>query len=119
MEIHRQNIILGVYQKKTNKPYESSNHSLLPGENDFSKTFVIYNEGHTLGNPLKHIIVHPEVTFCGYTIPHPMEQKIHFRIQCTGKPAAEILRQGLKDLKKLNEEILVMLKSEIKNELES
>ncbi|RXG68223.1 putative DNA-directed RNA polymerases I and III subunit RPAC2 [Armadillidium vulgare] len=61
----------------------------------------------------------PEVQFCGYTIPHPMEQKIHFRIQCTGKPAAEILRQGLKDLKKLNEEILVMLKSEIKNELES
>ncbi|KAL7636632.1 UNVERIFIED_CONTAM: hypothetical protein RMT77_013409 [Armadillidium vulgare] len=92
----------------------------LPGENDFSKTFVIYNEGHTLGNPLKHIIVqYPEVQFCGYTIPHPMEQKIHFRIQCTGKPAAEILRQGLKDLKKLNEEILVMLKSEIKNELES
>lgn len=53
----------------------------------------------------------PEVTFCGYTVPHPMEQKIHFRIQCTaGKPAAEILRKGLKDLKKLNEDILVMLK---------
>lgn len=27
----------------------------------------------------------PNVDFCGYSLPHPSEAKMHFRIQTTGK----------------------------------
>ncbi|MCL4120136.1 UNVERIFIED_CONTAM: hypothetical protein GTU68_005969 [Idotea baltica] len=93
----------------------------LPGEqDDFCKTFVINDEDHTLGNALKHIIVHyPAVVFCGYTVPHPMERKIHLRIQSVKTPATDILRQGIKDLKKQNEEVLKMIKIEVENFKES
>uniref|UniRef100_T1H6G1 DNA-directed RNA polymerases I and III subunit RPAC2 n=1 Tax=Megaselia scalaris TaxID=36166 RepID=T1H6G1_MEGSC len=65
------------------------------------RTFVITDEGHTLGNALKCIICrYPEVDFCGYTIPHPVENKMHFRIQSKGR-AVDILRRGLEDLEKL------------------
>lgn len=40
----------------------------------------------------------PDVTFCGYTIPHPSEDKINFRIQTSGPKAIDILRRGLTDL---------------------
>lgn len=60
------------------------------------------------------IISSPDVDFCGYSIPHPSEAKIHLRIQtrgiqpvewlslrfsCSlGPPAIDILRKGLDDL---------------------
>lgn len=44
--------------------------------------------------------------FCGYSIPHPSEAKIHLRIQSRGPPAADILRKGLDDLKSLAELLL-------------
>lgn len=28
----------------------------------------------------------PNVDFCGYSLPHPSEAKMHFRIQTTGNP---------------------------------
>lgn len=67
---------------------------------DRSKTFVFENEGHTLGNVLKSIICrYDDVLFCGYTVPHPSESVMHFRIQA-GKnaKAIDILRRGLEDL---------------------
>lgn len=42
-----------------------------------------------------------DVQFCGYTVPHPAESKMLFRIQSHGTPALEILKRGLKDLEKL------------------
>uniref|UniRef100_A0A023F7V9 DNA-directed RNA polymerases I and III subunit RPAC2 n=1 Tax=Triatoma infestans TaxID=30076 RepID=A0A023F7V9_TRIIF len=67
-----------------------------------SRTFVFYDEGHTLGNALHFIISnYAEVNFCGYTIPHPAETKMHFRIQSSGPKALDILQKGLKDLEKL------------------
>ncbi|XP_022905503.2 DNA-directed RNA polymerases I and III subunit RPAC2 [Onthophagus taurus] len=66
-----------------------------------SRTFVIDGEGHTLGNALRTIIVcYPDVEFCGYTVPHPAENKINFRIQMmTGKgKAIDALKRGLSDL---------------------
>ncbi|XP_073999904.1 RNA polymerases I and III subunit AC2 l(2)37Cg [Rhodnius prolixus] len=69
---------------------------------DKSRTFVFYDEGHTLGNALHFIISnYPEVNFCGYTIPHPAEAKMHLRIQSSGPKALDILQKGLKDLEKL------------------
>lgn len=40
----------------------------------------------------------PETMFCGYTVPHPAENKINFRIQTSGPKAIDILRRGLMDL---------------------
>ncbi|XP_055680545.1 probable DNA-directed RNA polymerases I and III subunit RPAC2 [Lutzomyia longipalpis] len=67
---------------------------------DNCRTFVFENEDHTLGNALRSIIVrYPEVVFVGYTIPHPAESTLNFRIQTTPSVRAiDILRRGLQDL---------------------
>lgn len=61
-----------------------------------SRTFVFYNEGHTLGNPIRTIMMQQYtfllqdncfregVEFCGYSVPHPVEAKMHLRVQTTG-----------------------------------
>lgn len=41
------------------------------------------------------------VDFCGYTVPHPTESKMQFRIQVTNGRAVDVLRQGLEDLAKV------------------
>ncbi|KAI9103068.1 DNA-directed RNA polymerase I and III subunit Rpc19 [Phlyctochytrium arcticum] len=63
-------------------------------------TFCMADEDHTLGNSLRFIIMKNEaVSFCGYTIPHPSEFKIHLRIQTDGTiTAAQALDKGLDDL---------------------
>ncbi|XP_037791700.1 DNA-directed RNA polymerases I and III subunit RPAC2-like [Penaeus monodon] len=86
-----------------------------PGQDEYCRTFVINEEDHTLGNALKHIIIqNPAVSFCGYTVPHPMERKIHVRIQTNKVPAVQVLRQALKELKEQNEFIRQMIKDEVK-----
>ena len=71
-------------------------------------SFIIRDEDHTLGNSLRYVIMkNPAVDFCGYTIPHPSESKINFRIQSkvnadgTAVPAIDIFRKGLEDLKQM------------------
>ncbi|XP_063986040.1 probable DNA-directed RNA polymerases I and III subunit RPAC2 [Diachasmimorpha longicaudata] len=67
-----------------------------------SRTFVFNDEGHTLGNVLRSVISqYPDVQFCGYTVPHPSEAKMHFRIQMKRGRAVDALRQGLQDVEKL------------------
>lgn len=67
-----------------------------------SRTFVFLEEGHTLGNALRFIISqYSDVEFCGYTVPHPAEAKMHFRIQTKKGRAADILKRGLEDLEKV------------------
>lgn len=63
-------------------------------------TFCIHGEDHTLGNALRYIIMkNPDVEFCGYTIPHPSEFKLHLRIQTNGNISApDALDKGLLDL---------------------
>nr|NP_001260563.1 RNA polymerase I and III subunit D, isoform D [Drosophila melanogaster]AGB93098.1 RNA polymerase I and III subunit D, isoform D [Drosophila melanogaster] len=79
-----------------------------------SRTFVFTNEGHTLGNALKTIIArYPEVDFCGYTIPHPTEQKLHFRIQSRRDRAIDILKRGLEDLEGLCDHTIVTFEKEM------
>ncbi|CAG8516475.1 8358_t:CDS:2 [Cetraspora pellucida] len=49
-----------------------------------SLTFSINGEDHTLGNALRYVItLNPEVEYCGYSIPHPSEDKLNIRIQTT------------------------------------
>merc|ERR1712113_867779 len=51
-------------------------------EDETCCTFILHHQDHTLGNALTSIITNYEgVDLCGYTTPHPLESKIHLRIQ--------------------------------------
>jgi DNA-directed RNA polymerase I and III subunit RPAC2 len=85
-----------------------NDHRTLPAKEEFavkegeetSATFVFGNEDHTLGNCLRHVLMQrPETEFCGYSVPHPYEPKMNVRLQTKGKPALEVLKDGLKDLR--------------------
>ncbi|KAK0710959.1 DNA-directed RNA polymerases I and III subunit RPAC2 [Lasiosphaeris hirsuta] len=73
---------------------------LLPGSTPTAASFEFLDEGHTLGNALRYIIMkNPDVEFCAYAIPHPSEPKMNVRIQTyEGTTAIDALQKGLKDL---------------------
>jgi DNA-directed RNA polymerase I and III subunit RPAC2 len=76
----------------------------LPGSTPTAASFEFRDEGHTLGNALRYIVMKksvdsllahahpaetdhfqsPDVEFCAYTIPHPSEAKMNVRIQTYG-----------------------------------
>ncbi|KDN66533.1 hypothetical protein CSUB01_00978 [Colletotrichum sublineola] len=59
---------------------------ILPGSTDTAASFEFIDEGHTLGNALRYIIMkNPDVEFCAYAIPHPSEAKMNLRIQTYGE----------------------------------
>uniref|UniRef100_A0A8C6XLP0 DNA-directed RNA polymerases I and III subunit RPAC2 n=2 Tax=Naja naja TaxID=35670 RepID=A0A8C6XLP0_NAJNA len=78
-------------------------------------TFVLNNEDHTLGNSLRYMIMkNPEVEFCGYSITHPSERKINFRIQTRGGlPAIDAFQKGLEDLTGICQHILNMFEASV------
>ena len=84
----------------------------LPGSTDDAASFEVIDEGHTLGNALRYIVMKkcasplspfspparaacdstltlasPDVEFCAYAIPHPSEPKMNIRIQTYGQQA--------------------------------
>ncbi|CAL8306411.1 unnamed protein product [Arctogadus glacialis] len=71
-------------------------------------TYVLHNEDHTLGNSLRYLVMKDvDVEFCGYSITHPSESKINFRIQTRGGiPATEPLRTGLTQLNHVCQHVL-------------
>ncbi|XP_014428792.1 DNA-directed RNA polymerases I and III subunit RPAC2-like [Pelodiscus sinensis] len=79
-------------------------------------TFVLHNEDHTLGNSLRYMIMkNSEVEFCGYSITHPSESKINFRIQTRGGlPAVEPFRKGLTELVDVCQHVLSKFEAGIK-----
>jgi len=81
--------------------------ALLPGTSASSVTFVISEEDHTLGNALRYAIArNPAVTFCGYSVPHPSEERINLRVQASGPGGAEAaFRRGLSDLSEIVDHI--------------
>ncbi|XP_041111713.1 DNA-directed RNA polymerases I and III subunit RPAC2 [Polyodon spathula] len=86
------------------------------GSDDTCVTFVLHDEDHTLGNSLRYMIMkNPEVEFCGYSITHPSETKINFRIQTRGElPAVEPFRQGLNDLTTVCQHVLNTFETSMK-----
>ena len=86
---------------------------------DSAATFVFNGEDHTLGNALRYVLLRdPEVSFCGYTVPHPQESKMNVRIQTTGAPVCEVLKRNLEVLKGLcghMEEMFVKAEDEAKS----
>ncbi|KAJ5166359.1 DNA-directed RNA polymerase I and III subunit [Penicillium canariense] len=73
---------------------------VLPGSSDTAASFQFEGEGHTMGNALRYAIMkNPAVEFCGYTIPHPSDPKMHVRIQTNDSTTAlEALEKGFNDL---------------------
>ncbi|KAL9180848.1 hypothetical protein ACHAXT_011301 [Thalassiosira profunda] len=55
---------------------------------DSSRTFVLGDEDHTLGNALRHVLINDaRVDLRGmYCVPHPSEPVVHVRVQ-TAQPA--------------------------------
>ncbi|KAK9898852.1 RBP11-like subunits of RNA polymerase [Cystobasidium minutum MCA 4210] len=78
---------------------------ILPGgaPDGSACTFCIHNEDHTIGNVLRWMLMKdPEVEFCGYSMPHPSEPKIHVRVQMyDGKSAKEAVKKALANLEKV------------------
>ena len=70
---------------------------------DYTKTFTLNDEDHTLANALRYLIMkNPDIIFCGYTIPHPSENKVNLRIQTNKQVTAlEALEKGLNDLQQV------------------
>ncbi|CAI7572749.1 unnamed protein product [Penicillium bialowiezense] len=73
---------------------------VLPGATETAASFQFEGEGHTMGNALRYAIMkNPAVEFCGYTIPHPSDPKMHVRIQTNDSTTAlEALEKGFNDL---------------------
>ena len=99
---------------------------VLAGDEDCEtcRTFIFKEESHTLGNALKSVILkNPNVSFCGYSIPHPAENQMFLRVQTVeGYPAQDALRKGLKDLKEMcqitKKKFLAEAKDQIMNEVD-
>ncbi|KAI1729957.1 RNA polymerase rpb3/Rpb11 dimerization domain-containing protein [Ditylenchus destructor] len=75
-------------------------------------TIVFREEDHTIGNILKDVICKMKgVEFCGYNVPHPLEDKILLRIQTLeGYRAGDILLNAFRDL----ETVMVNLEEKFK-----
>ncbi|XP_010262702.1 PREDICTED: DNA-directed RNA polymerases I and III subunit RPAC2 [Nelumbo nucifera] len=64
-----------------------------------ASTFSLADEDHTLANSVRFTLNQdPRVTFCGYSIPHPSDARVNIRVQTTGDPAKEVLKDALQDL---------------------
>ncbi|GER46529.1 DNA-directed RNA polymerase subunit L [Striga asiatica] len=75
----------------------SIEHGLLGDQSQ--ATFSFTDEDHTLANSLRYILNQdPRVTFCGYSIPHPSDARVNVRVQTTGDPAREVLKDSCQDL---------------------
>ncbi|PXF49812.1 DNA-directed RNA polymerases I and III subunit RPAC2 [Gracilariopsis chorda] len=83
-----------------NQDHPSNPKVEIIGADQRSQTFVLRNEDHTLGNALRYVLIkNPDVKFCGYSIPHPSENIMNVRVETYGKPAAELFKKALLDLK--------------------
>jgi len=78
----------------------------LTGTDETCATFVFTDEDHTLGNSLRYVLSrNPDVSFVGYSIPHPSEPKLNMRLQTRKGPAIDMLRWGLKTLSEMCDHI--------------
>lgn len=75
-------------------------------------SYTIEEEDHTFANPLRHIIATMNDTdLCGYSIPHPSDTKVVFRVQKkegSFKTEYELLEDGCKELIRQMDELTVI-----------
>jgi DNA-directed RNA polymerase I and III subunit RPAC2 len=66
------------------------------GSDTSAATFTLHNEDHTIGNSLRYVLnKDPQVSFVGYSVPHPSEPKMNLRIQTVGPWATSALHGAL------------------------
>merc|ERR1711924_156175 len=72
-------------------------------------TFQFTNEDHTLGNSLRYMLMkNPDVSFAGYSIPHPCEDTMNVRVQTAGAvTSVDAFKQALHDLIQVGETLQV------------
>lgn len=76
------------------------------GTDETCLTFVFRDEDHTLGNALRYVLMrNPDVKLCGYSIPHPSENKMNVRVETYSKPASQVFRKAVVDLKAMSEHL--------------
>ncbi|XP_064465048.1 uncharacterized protein LOC135376464 [Ornithodoros turicata] len=87
------------------------------GEDDEKcRTFLLDEEDHTLGNALRYVIMkNPDVKFCGYSIPHPSERKVHLHIETFETTAVAALKKGLQDLHEMSKHILKVFEDTVES----
>eukprot|EP01024_Parvocaulis_polyphysoides_P000541 TRINITY_DN101343_c0_g1_i1.p2 TRINITY_DN101343_c0_g1~~TRINITY_DN101343_c0_g1_i1.p2 ORF type:complete len:111 (+),score=4.45 TRINITY_DN101343_c0_g1_i1:42-335(+) len=78
-------------------------------------TFDLVNEDHTLANSLRYMLnKNSQVTFCGYSQPHPSENSVHVRVQTTDSTdPTQALRDACGNLKDLCEHVQEIFKQEV------
>ena len=72
-------------------------------------TYIFHKESHTMGNALRHVLMqNKKVSFCGYTVPHPLEAKMNLRLQTVDEkyPAKETLEESLINLQQITETVM-------------
>nr|CAH8839954.1 unnamed protein product [Trichobilharzia regenti] len=79
-------------------------------------TFIFHGEDHTLGLALRYCVLRNQlVNFCGYCVPHPLEDMINFDIQMKRGSAIDALRDGLQCLHDCFKHIKQTFKSALKS----
>lgn len=106
--------------KKVEKDKKFEVKGTGPGTN---RTFAIGNEDHTIGNSLRHILIHnSKVEFAGYSVPHPSEPIVHIRVQTTGSTTSlKAVKESCETLNEQCEYVLSKLEAalpEIKDDSE-
>eukprot|EP00740_Mantoniella_antarctica_P002227 CAMPEP_0181360080 /NCGR_PEP_ID=MMETSP1106-20121128/6459_1 /TAXON_ID=81844 /ORGANISM="Mantoniella antarctica, Strain SL-175" /LENGTH=100 /DNA_ID=CAMNT_0023473297 /DNA_START=72 /DNA_END=374 /DNA_ORIENTATION=- len=66
----------------------------------YEKTFTLKDEDHTMGNAVRYMLnKNPQVSLCGYSVPHPMETSVNVRVQTSGEvTATAAMRDALLDI---------------------
>eukprot|EP00696_Hemimastix_kukwesjijk_P016134 gnl/Hemi2/443_TR152_c0_g1_i1.p2 gnl/Hemi2/443_TR152_c0_g1~~gnl/Hemi2/443_TR152_c0_g1_i1.p2 ORF type:complete len:154 (-),score=22.79 gnl/Hemi2/443_TR152_c0_g1_i1:46-507(-) len=84
-------------------------------EDDTSATFSLVGEDHTLGNSIRYILARKKgVSFCGYSVPHPAEDKMNIRIQTEpGVNVTAALHSGVEDLRAICEHVMATFDEEL------
>ena len=77
------------------------------GADQANATFTFHHEDHTMGNTLRYVLnKNPEVSFVGYSVPHPSEPKMNLRLQTVGPPATQVLQQALGTVYEMGNHVL-------------
>lgn len=80
---------------------------LEPGKDPNVLNITFYDQDHTLGNSLRYMIMKNQNTsFCGYTVPHPLENKMKMRIQTHNDKPIETVNESLDNLLRVAEIIM-------------
>lgn len=76
------------------------------GETSSTATMTFWHEDHTVGNPLRHVMMQrEEVVSAGYSIPHPLEPKMIVHVQADDY-AVDVVAKGLTRLAEICDDTL-------------